>query len=243
MMGDSAVVRRKGSAEVGSSDKACKIHYLKESNIGAALWGIRSIGNEKADLILENFVESNNQTVLGLEECGNNLAEIFNRKFDEAQYIGEERQGGIHLCGYINGQPKLWHVHWSATANKGFWALAKDLPEGDELSENEFEKLLRDGRSAQLANGFYRVLNMAREGIMVYSNLLMNESGLRFPEDSIEGQIVFVRTMFLMVSAAMKRTDQPQYVDDNIRVVVFDRLGLIKPIMRLSMHEEGVVTN
>lgn len=239
MLGDSAVVKNNGTCDTSSADKACKVRYLRKANIGLAIWGIRSIGDEKSDEILGQFVDSHEQDYLELEECGSLLASLFNSKLDKAGHTGSDREGGIHLCGYINQQPKLWHVHWSATENQGLWGLARDIPESKDIAEDVFMHNLQEGSIAQLSNGFYKTLDMARQGLFTYSKLLMKEKNLRFPEDTVEGHILYARTMFLMVSAAIQRSREPCYVDENIRMIVFDKIGLERPIMQITISQEA----
>lgn len=229
MIGDTAVVRRAGGVAVGNAGDADKVQYFTEAKIGAAIWGILSIGKTTSDLVLAEFIRDHDSAGLGLEECGNGLARRFNELMDSAGLDTRDRAGGIHLGGYIGENPKLWHVHWSATGVDGPWALAKDFPEGTGRSDKEMLDDIRERRgNAQLANGMNRILNMAREATWQYSGLLEKHERLIFPHDSIDGQIRYVRMLHGMVSAALDDPTQPIYVSEKQKLIAFDRHSIIE---------------
>lgn len=229
MIGDTAVVRREGGAAVSNAGDADKVQYFTEAKIGAAIWGIRSIGETTSDIVLAKFIRDHDSTGLGLEECGNGLARRFNELMDGAGLDTRDRAGGIHLGGYIGENPKLWHVHWSAKGVDGPWALAKDFPEGTSRSEEEMLEDIRERRgNAQLVNGMNRELNMAREAIQFFSRLLEIHSLGTFPHDSILGRIRYVRMLHGMVSAALFVPGKPVYVSEKQKLIAFDRHGIIE---------------
>jgi hypothetical protein len=239
MLGDSAVIRRASGVDINSPDKAEKIQYFRKANIGAGIWGVRSIGAEKSDEILARFALERDSMDLGLERCGQELARIFNDLLDKAGLEGKAREGGIHLGGYVEGHPKLWHVHWSATGVDGPWALAKDFPESKGWSDERMDGIIRSGGSVQIANGFYHYLNLARFCLRMYSKLLRLYKGHEFPANSIDGRITYVRTLFLLVPAALKSPNSPVYVDENIRLVSFDHSGCIKGPLKIRLAEDS----
>jgi hypothetical protein len=240
MLGDSAVVSVSRGIARSAPEKANKVHYFQKANIGAAIWGIRSIGDDNSDQLLRELVQTHDSADLSLETCGQLLADTLNAALDQAGVSGKDREGGIHLGGYVLGYPKLWHVHWCASGSEGRWALAKDFPESKGLSDTKMESLLSEGGSVQLANGFYRYLNVARECLKLYSILLQLNRRHRFPEDTIDGRIIYVRTLFMLVPAALKSTIEPLYVDENIRLVAFDKSGCIKGPLRITLEEDSL---
>ena len=51
--------------------------------------------------------------------------------------------------------------------------------------------------------------------------------------------MIYVRTLFLVVPALLESTTAPKYVNNDLRMIVFDAKGLIEPILRITMSTES----
>ncbi len=107
MAADSAITFPFGRVYIGAQ----KLLPVYQINAGLAIWGKGNVNDVEADVWVQNFIDNDVTSGMGLWEMANKLAEKLNEAFGE---VISERMG-IHVGGFdekngIHG-PAFYHVH------------------------------------------------------------------------------------------------------------------------------------
>lgn len=226
MVGDSAVTRDR---HVLPDYPAQKIQYCAKINAGLAMWGKAFGLGIDMDKWIARFLENDVHRGDGLEEVGNRLADSMNTMLIATGLPWGELVRGFHLTGFVNGLPRLWHVHCGhPTEGAHELRLYKDFPEDNGIPESKFEKDLYSGQGFMLRNGFFRLYTRLYDSLTSYSASLRKDFKIDFPGDSLEGRIKFQQMLVRFVSDVLDATGRERYVNDQLSVVAFDRHGIIE---------------
>jgi len=222
VVGDSAVTV--GMKVVYGAEK---VHYSSASNIGFAVWGNACLAGHRVDELLSNFVE-NLGTSHTPRSAGNELAALLNR---EATVDGRDwraLRGGVHVCGYENSVPVLFHVHTGADlpAPQGPYELHEDFPDAS--------------ARCHLRNGYYKMFSGLFDGMERYTEHLAG-IGFEWPNKFIEDRVSYYTIMVDTVSQTLQAARRTQSVGGQVSAFAFNRDG-IQVDKRVARGIEGFCT-
>src|SRR5438093_5376229 len=156
MVGDSAITRRKGGKLIDVLSDGSKIQYSEEANIGFAIWGRCNLADQRVDAWLRDFIKSEVRCGDSVESVGERLAKSLNKKIEAMKEPWKEQVRGIHLTGFRDDKPVLFHVHCGhPTEIPHELRLYHDYPDDQKWPMEEFESLLSRGVT-HLRNGFIK---------------------------------------------------------------------------------------
>ncbi|MCK5117420.1 MAG: hypothetical protein KAR44_12540 [Candidatus Aegiribacteria sp.] len=224
MVGDTALVD-----EIGSAKKrlTTKVQYFPKAMIGITCWGLGGINEAYLDEYLAEFIANNDHEDIDIESLANLLSDAVNHWFDDNNVKPNKRIGGLHIGGYCEGDPKLWHIHRSdSDPDPQTFKLFKDWPESKGISQKELNSQIRYGQ-VYIFNGKHKHCNIALEGLKLSQTLSDMILNLSYPEDSVLGRVSFLKHLLRTVATMCYSTLQATEVSDSMVFLAFDRKGLI----------------
>jgi hypothetical protein len=208
MVGDTAVTIDRTDVRLGAE----KIHYASRPNIGFALWGNACLMGRRVDELLRAFVESLPETA-SPRSAGRDLADLLAQEGTQDGRSWEVLRGGVHLCGYQDDIPVLFHVHTGADppAPQGPHQLYEDVPDA--------------GAGAQLRNGYYRMFVPLFDGMQQYVTGL-NQLGFTWPLTSLDDRVSYYEILVQTVARTLLAAGRVPSVGQETAAIAFTRNGL-----------------
>jgi len=235
MVGDSAITRitrsknkcEKREKRELSEDLAAKVHYSKEANIGVTVWGdYPSVDEERLDVRVRRFVEEEVCSGMDIEGVAERLTEMLNEKLFPGGGNRDEKRLGLHIAGYKDGLPRLWHIHTGEKEKPQHeLRLHKDFPEGQHLCDECAGKYLGDKGFFHLRNGYYPVFAALFDAMMVYGNGVRRFLGCEFPPDDLDGRLEFYKILVSFVADTLVIARRHKGVNKPISYVAFNQSG------------------
>jgi hypothetical protein len=226
MVGDSAITRRKGGKLIDVLSDGSKIQYSEVANIGFALWGRCNLADQRVDAWLSDFIKSEVRTGDSVESVGERLAKILNEKIAAMKEPWDKQVRGIHLAGYRDDRPVLFHVHCGHPNEPSHeLRLYHDYPDDRNWSTEEFEALLSRG-VIHLRNGFIQHFAALFDSMLAYMEKLDRILRVKFPQPSLRGRFDFYKLLVRFVADTLTATGQTQSVNDKLSAIAFDQKGL-----------------
>jgi hypothetical protein len=223
MVGDSAV-----TAAAGVEDGAVKIQYAEAANIGFALWGDALVGKTYMDRWLAEFIQ--NQVPAGetVEDVGQKLVATLNPILAESGCPWSEMVRGIHLAGYRNGLPVLFHVHCGHEGEPPHeLRLYRDYPDDQGWSEAQFNEILnKPDDFVHLRNGYFRHFAPLFSNILTYSVQIKALLNIDFPYRSLEGRLDFYKTLVRFVADVLAASRENPGVNERLSAIAFNEKGI-----------------
>jgi hypothetical protein len=212
VVGDTAVtVMKGGAAEV--FPWARKVHYAAKPKIGFAIWGNACLGNHRLDEFVSDFAGSLSRTE-SPRSAGQNLAAAL---VDEGKNDGrpwKELRGGVHVCGYQNGTPVLFHVHTGHRENpQGPYQLHEDCTDAS--------------RGYHLRNGYYEMFGILFDQMQKYVVGLRQQLGFTWPDRSVEDRVSYHSMLVETVAKTLVAAGQVPAVGNLVSAFAFNRDGLV----------------
>ncbi|PZR75812.1 MAG: hypothetical protein DLM73_04230 [Chthoniobacterales bacterium] len=239
MVGDSAITRRKGAKLVDVVSDGSKIHYSEVGNIGFAIWGRCNLPNHRLDTWLRGFADSKVQRGDSVEKVGQLLARTLNEQIAAMKEPWENQVRGIHVAGFRDGLPVLFHVHCGHPEEPPHeLRLYHDYPDDQRWSIQQFESLLARG-VIHLRNGFYRHFAALFDSMQIYMASLDRLLGVKLPQPSLRGRFDFYKLLVRFVANTLTVTGQTQSVNDRLSAIAFDGNGLQIDERLACMPEKG----
>ena len=236
MVGDSAITRR-GEGPVRISDDGIKVQYSARANIGFAIWGRCNLPDQRLDYWLRDFIEASVREGNSVEDVGVRLADGLN---EQIARMAEPRRLGIHIAGFRDGIPVLFHVHSGHLEEQPHeLRLYRDYPDDKQIPPDEFEKLLARGVVFHLRNGYYVTFSALFDSMLHYIEGLRELLGVELPQPSIRGRLDFYKLLVRFVADTLKITARTQSVNDRLCCVAFDGGGLRIDERLPSGEQEG----
>jgi hypothetical protein len=135
---------------------------------------------------------------------------------------------GIHVAGYKNGCPRLWHIH-CGHANEPTHEprLYQDYPEDQSWDEKHYQKMLNDPAFfCHLRNGYIPYYANLFESIKTYSNSL-KKMGINFPQNTLESRIKFHKLLITFVAGVLSASGEHIGVNAELSSIAFTQDGLL----------------
>src|SRR5260370_35711678 len=226
MVGDSAITRRKGGKVVDVSSDGSKIQYSDAANIGFAIWGRSNLPDQRLDIWLRDFVNCKVRSGDSVENVGQLLAKSLNEQIEAMKEPWDKQLRGIHLAGYRDDRPVLFHVH-CGHPNEAPHELRPyhDYPDDHNWSTGEFEELLSRGM-IHLRNGFVQHFAALFDSMLTYMAKLDQILVVKLPQPGLRGRVDFYKLLVRFVADTLMITGQTRSVNDKLSAVAFDRTGL-----------------
>ena len=130
VVGDTAVTIRKPNCPTPEVVlRAEKIHYSAEAGIGFAIWGNACLDGRRVDELVSAFAGSLTRAA-SPRSAGRALASLLTTEGQRDGRSWEALRGGVHVCGYQEAVPVLFHVHTGheVPAPPGPFQLYEDYP-------------------------------------------------------------------------------------------------------------------
>jgi hypothetical protein len=206
------------------------------------------VGGQQIDEWMDTFIGSHVTKDTSLEEVGELLAERLGSDLCLDRKPWEQLRCGIHLAGYYQGLPRLWHVHCGHLEEPAHEPrLYRDYPEGRGWSDEYFRVFMfSEGGTASchLRNGYTPHYALLHKHAVDYANSLQQHLGLTFPRDSLLGHLEFHKVLVRFVAGVLVAAGEHPGVNDQLSALAFDQDGLkhdeLLPITPWRKHAEGL---
>lgn len=234
MIGDSAITYSNvAGIPAGAIDGAAKVQYSDKANVGFAIWGNGIVQGQQIDSWVNNFIEASIAENEELESVGQRLTEQLKNELAKENRPWRELVFGIHLAGYKNDLPRLWHIHCghhNETPHKP--KLYHDYPEDQNWTEDYYRALFFPPESeatakAHLRNGYTPHYALLFKSMNDYVNNLRQNLGIDLPHNSLEGQLNFHKLLVRFVAGALVAAGEHPGVNDSLASISFNQNGLV----------------
>lgn len=231
MVGDSAITYSRGGVVLGVGDGAAKVQYSEKANIGFAMWGNAVIQGQQMDSWIKNFIDSTIEDNEDLELVGQRMCMEVKKAFEKEHRPWSDLIFGIHLAGYKNGLPRLWHIHCGHADKVPHEPnLYHDYPENQNWSEDYYRTLLFSPGgpvSAHLRNGYTPHYAILSKVILEYINSLRQTLGIDLPKDCLEGHLAFQKILVNFVAGALVAAGEHPGVNERLSSISFTQNGIV----------------
>ena len=225
MVGDSAVTKRRNGTKTVSAD-AVKIQYSARANVGFAIWGKAAMRKTRFDYWLRGFIETEISDGDSIEEIGSKLADQVNADLAPMGKPWRSLVRGIHIAGYRNGQPVLFHVHCGHPNEPCHeLRLYRDYPNDKGLTAEQFAAALDQGY-IHLRNGYHPHFGALFNSLLGYTDQLRRVANVQFPYPSVEGRLEFYKLLVRFVAQTLVASRKHPGVNDALGAIAFDESGM-----------------
>jgi hypothetical protein len=210
VVGDTAVTVNNGTRVVLGAEK---VHYSDAATIGFAIWGNACLAGRRVDELVAAFVGGLPNTA-SPRSAGQDLAAFLGSEGTKDGRPWTELRGGVHVCGYQDGVPVLFHVHTGPElpAPQGPFGLYEDFPDA---SAGLFH----------LRNGYYQMFAALFPGMEGYVQDL-GKSGFKWPYENVEDRVSYFSIMVETVAQTLKAAGRLPSVGSAVSALAFNRNGI-----------------
>ncbi|WAC08412.1 MAG: hypothetical protein OS130_04250 [Thermodesulfobacteriota bacterium] len=227
MVGDSAVTYKSNANDLEVSDGAVKIQYAPKVNVGFAFWGDASVNNIRIDNWMINFIKYHIKPNDSLETIGDKLVSQLNPILTSTNKPWKDLVRGIHIAGYRNGLPCLFHIHTGHNDEPAHeLKFYRDFPDDQKWSEFQFSYFLNFG-FIHLGNGYHPLFGPLFDYVLKYSKELRANLNIEFPQKNIIGRLEFYKLLVKFVAGTLIASGIHPGVNDKLSAVVFNENGLL----------------
>ncbi len=200
---------------------AVKVQYSKEANVGFAIWGRANVGMDRMDFWLRDFIAKEVQRRDTIESIGERLTESLNKAIVTDGQVGPNDIRGIHIAGYRDFKPVLFHIHGSFPL-----VFHHDYPDDQNITPADFELRLKNGGHAQLRNGLHTHFAILYASSLVFTEGLKAHLNVDFPQHSLQGRLDYYKILVRFVADTLLATGQHPGVNQQLSAIAFDCAGL-----------------
>ncbi len=241
MVGDTAVSNNNTAI---TTDDAKKIHYSKRANIGFAIWGTTHMsGNARMDKWLEYFIRDEIGNGEPIDDVCEKLEAELGANLDKLDCSWNELRRGVHVAGYKNGLPVIYHLHTGPevgeqeriTFHKDYpdvhvpvmiAEIAKSLPQVKFDVWRVYGEFLEQEVPIHLRNGYIPHFAKVFDRIRDYSLDIKNTLEINFPYSSLGERVEFFELLVLIVAETLRLSRLPQRVNSRLDAIGFTSDGL-----------------
>jgi len=226
MVGESAVTGRSGV-----SSGAVKIQYSPAANVGFAIWGDAVTGGVDMDRWLADFIRTEVRAGDTVEAVGNKLVAALNPILSASGRSWAEMRRGIHIAGYRDGLPVLFHAHGGHEGEAAHEIqLYHDYPDDQHWSEQQYREILNEPLSfVHLRNGYYRHFGpLFASMAAVFSPMIKEVLNVDFPYGTLEGRLAFYKTLIRFIANVLVAAQEDPGVNDQLSAIAFNAAGIVK---------------
>lgn len=245
MVGDSAVTRKNFSdQQIITKETAQKIFYHHKLNFGMALWGriTDSYRCHKYNLseILENYLEETDaQAKPDIDIFGTDLAERLSECHKKFEYNSRKKldsnsRFGIHLAGYKNGLPRLYHIHCGHNERLyEYPQLYKDFPDHRGWDDDNFQQVLNRTNlpHLHLRNGYIPYFGAIFNQVQGFTeSLKVNyDSEFKLPAPNLKSRMLYFKMLVKFVADVLIVSEsKTRGVNNRLSVIAFTESGKVE---------------
>ncbi len=220
VVGDRAVTRRTDSGR--EILEARKVWYAKKANVALAFLGNADLpGGESLENWARRFVTKIERNDTVATTC-DRLVSTLNPKLKSLEKPWGDLRRGIHVSGYENGLPVIFHVHTGdPQAFHHALEVHRDYPDIHGGGPEQFCLHLETGGFAQLRNGEYGLYATLARTVFESQKELSSLLGVPVPATTLCGQAAFDETLVRLASGILKSAQLPQRVSAKLDVIAF----------------------
>jgi hypothetical protein len=224
MVGDSAVTNQQnGTVREG----AAKVQYSPLANVGFALWGKANVGEGRLDEWLADFISTRIVSTDSVEEIGQRVATDLNSLLSRSGRSWKSLVRGVHLTGYRDGLPVLFHVHCGHPNEPAHeLRLYRDFPDDHSYTQIVYRAKL-NSHFLHLRNGYHALFGPLFDSALQYSVSLKTLFNIQLPHPSLEGRLEFYKSLVKFVAGTLKAAHLPQEVNETLSAIAFSETGLV----------------
>lgn len=227
MVGDGAVTIRPNTGPDRVVDGAAKVQYARKANIGFAIWGSACVNMSQMDAWLARFIERHDSQSMGLEGMAKSLASALTEDLSKEADSGERLRRGIHIAGYVDGLPHLYHVH---TGDEGtpqhFPRVFKDFPYVRQPDLDAYRERLETIGGYHLRNGYYRMFGTLFDSIYGYTEAL-KALDFGWPNRSLDDRASLYCLLLRFISDTLEADNRLPSVGGEIQALGFTEAGMM----------------
>jgi hypothetical protein len=226
MVGDSAITQiQNGRKEVRSG--CAKIHYSSAANIGFATWGNAGVGKIKMDTWISEFIQTSIKQGEDLDEVATKIKNQLNPILSSSGLTWKQLHRGIHIAGYKNGLPCLYHIHCGHDNEPSHeLRFYKDYPDDQNWSKCEFKEKL-NSFFIHLRSGYRPLFGLLFDRILDYSKQLRGCYNISFPFESLNHRLEFYKLLVKFVAGVLVASNHQPMVSDILSSIAFTENGLV----------------
>lgn len=235
MVDDSAVTFDEGAGSTVRTGVA-KVQYAASANIGFAMWGTACVGSSSMDMWLQEFISTSVDFGDQLEDVASRLADSLNQAIAGSGTVSWNRERrGIHIAGYVDGLPHLYHVHTGGDPNAQHeLRVFRDFPFGVPGNLVDFESRLRSVGGYHLRNGFHALFGPLFDAAWTFTSQLP-QFGIRWPDGSLENRVSLYRLLSQFIADILVAEGRVTRVAGPFSSLAFDPSGqkidqLLRPV-------------
>ena len=227
VVGDRAVTR---SSSLGLEIlEARKVWYSKKANIALAFWGNANLpGGKSLQDWARQFTDTINRRDTVSEVC-DRLADTLNLELECLGKEWWEMRRGIHVSGYENGVPVIFHVH---TGDPQLFhhslEVHRDYPDVHVGDAEEYRRRLGHSEFFQLRNGYFGLFEILAKGVFESGDELSKLLKKPIPARSLEGQAAFDEALVRLAAGILKAAQLPQSVSPRLDTIAFTSQGRVR---------------
>jgi hypothetical protein len=222
MVGDSAV-----TSGIKVAANAYKIQYAKPANISFALWGNACVDHRRIDYWLADFIRDHVKAGDSVEHTGQKLVSSLNTILGNSGRQWKDLVRGIHIGGYRNGLPVLFHAHCGHDNEPAHeLRLYHDYPDDQKWSESHFRSQLSYG-FIHLRNGYHPLFGPLFQQALGYAAQLRAAYNIQLPHPSLEGRFEFYKLLVTFVAGTLIASQLDPVVNDKLSAIAFDEHGIV----------------
>jgi len=226
VVGDRAVTRRSDAGV--EIHEAQKVWYAPEANVALAFWGNADLPNGES---LEEWAGRFVSKIEGNDNVATISDRLVNTLNPELESLGKawsHLRRGIHVSGYENGLPVIFHVHTGdPRAFHHALEVHRDYPDVHGGGVEPYRQHLQAGGFAQLRNGYYELFATLARTIFESQKELSSLFGVPVPAPTLHGQAAFDETLVRLAGGLLKSAQLPQRVGIEPDVIAFTPQGRV----------------
>lgn len=223
MVGDSAVTVRGEPTRVYTG--AAKIQYSHAANVGFAMWGRACVGGETQDRWLSQFIASIRDSE-SLPAIADRLAAELNHELVKEGEPWSELRRGIHIAGYVDGLPHLYHIHTGDPAvEEHELRVFKDFPHIHGGGLEGYRTRLQMVGGYHLRNGFYEVFGTLFDAVYQYTTVL-RQLGFVWPSGSLDHRVSLYKLLVRFLGDTLVADGRLPSVGGETQALAFTERGL-----------------
>jgi hypothetical protein len=212
-------------------ETAEKIIYSSAANIAFAFWGKTFFGGTDYFVWANDVVQKEVTAGTSLIDASDLLAERINEQlapFASKLHGWGELRRGVHVSGYVDGLPCIYHVHTGAShdANHSL-RVHRDFPDVHGGGADAHRQSLLEGKRAQLFNGFHELFGTLGESFGPLRSRLEKDFGVKIPAPTLRGQLELDRTLVRLAGGLLRAADRAPQVSVEVSDVAFTADGRV----------------
>jgi len=231
MVGDSAItIDRQDGTDPIAVGGASKVQYSRKANVGFAMWGYADVRGKRLDLWMDEFIRSEIEEGEEMESIGQRLTNRLKNELEQMGLPWCKLRFGIHMAGYQNGLPRLWHIHcghsdfpYNEPPHEP--RLYHDIP-ADNSPTDDWLWRIQEGAAPHLRNGYWRHYAKLYDAIRNDYGSFHEYLKIKLPKEPLEGRLEFHKILVRLVAGLLSAVEPHPAVNNELSSVAFTNDGL-----------------